>query len=177
MIRTILVDGDSRLLQVSKEIIPSEFNTKELDDLITDMIDTMHHADGVGIAAVQIGVHKRILLIEYDADHPRYKDLRDCPLTVVINPEIETVGDETCDYNEGCLSVPGMRGLVTRPKRIKYSFYDAKGNKIEGVGDDFFVRALQHEIDHLNGILFPTRVTDKSTFVKIQPPVKDNNEN
>lgn len=167
MIKKILVDGDERLLKLSEEVLAYEFNSKELDDLITDMIDTMRNANGVGISAVQIGVHKRVLLIEYNEENPRYENLGDSGgLQVVINPKIEVVDDEVCDYNEGCLSVPELYGVVTRPKRLKYTFFDAKGQLFEGVDDSFWVRVLQHEIDHLDGVLFTSRVADKSTLVK-----------
>ena len=158
MIKDVLVIGDPRLLEISKPVEPSEFKSQALRELITDMIDTMRHKGGVGISAVQIGVHKRVALIGYDNDNPRYKDTGVCPLTVIINPILEFVDDEMSDYNEGCLSVPGERGNITRHKHVKYSFYNAEGELITGENDTFFVRVLQHEVDHLNGILFPMRV-------------------
>jgi peptide deformylase len=164
MIREVLTIGDERLLKISKPVASSEFNTKELFSLIEDMRDTMHERGGVGIAAVQIGVHKRITLIEYDGSNPRYAQIGDCPLTVIINPQIEAVDNILCEYNEGCLSVPDMRGIVERPKHIRYKFYNQYGELISGDDDGFFVRVMQHEIDHMDGILFPERVTDKSTL-------------
>ena len=158
MIREVLIIGDERLVQVSQEVKPDEFNTHALAELITDMRDTMHEKGGVGIAAVQICYHKRVLLIEYDGNNPRYAEIGDCPLTVIINPQIENAGAETMEYNEGCLSVPDERGLVNRPKRIRYKYYNQLGELCQGEDDGFFARVLQHEVDHLDGILFPTRV-------------------
>ena len=159
MIKDVLITGDDRLLEISSEVEAHEFNTPELGNLIADMLDTMHHNNGVGIAAIQIGIPKRMALIEYDKNNPRYLDIGSCPLTVVINPKIEIIGDETWEHNEGCLSVPNQRGMVTRPKHLRYSFYDQSGKLITGTSDNFFTRVLQHEIDHMNGILFPTRIT------------------
>jgi peptide deformylase len=158
MIKDVLITGDDRLLEISNDIFAHEFNTLELDSLISDMLDTMHHNNGVGIAAIQIGIPKRIALIEYDENNPRYADIGGCPLTVVINPKIEVIGTDTSEHAEGCLSVPNQRGVVIRPKHLRYSFYDATGKLITGVSDSFFTRVLQHEIDHMNGILFPTRL-------------------
>lgn len=166
MIRDVLTIGDERLLQISKPLGQEEFNTPELDSIIHDMRDTMHHKGGVGIAAVQIGYHKRITIIEYDGNNPRYAEIGDCPLTVIINPEYEALDQEVVDFTEGCLSVPDMRGSVSRPKHILYKFYNQHGELIEGHNDGFFARVLQHEIDHMDGILFPTRITDESTIVQ-----------
>ena len=164
MIREVLTIGDERLLQVSEPVRNHEFNTKELSSLIRDMEDTMDHKGGVGIAAVQIGYHKRITIIKYDGTNPRYAEIGDCPLTVIINPQIRALDTEQSTYNEGCLSVPYMRGMVSRPKRIHYQFYNQYGELISGEDDGFFVRVMQHEIDHMDGILFPFRVEDKNTL-------------
>jgi len=159
MIKEVLKIGDPRLLEISKPVDASEFKSSALNELITDMTDTMRHEGGVGISAVQIGVHKRIALIEYDSDNPRYEDTGSCPLTVIINPTLEFIDDEMSDYNEGCLSVPEQRATITRPKRVKYSFYNVDGELMTGEDDTFFVRVLQHEVDHMDGILFPMRVS------------------
>ena len=158
MIKELLTIGNEHLLQVSKEVAPDEFNTTQLSGLIRDLIDTMNFKGGVGISAVQIGIHKRIAVIGYDGSNPRYKQIGNCPLTVIINPVFEVVGNETCEYNEGCLSVPDSRGMVIRPKKIRYKFYDEIGKEAVGESDGFFARVLQHEIDHMNGILFPMRI-------------------
>ena len=160
MIKDVLITGDNRLLEISGEVAVHEFNTPELDSLISDMLDTMHHHNGVGIAAIQIGIPKRIALIEYEENNPRYADIGSCSLTIVINPKIEMIGTDTSEHAEGCLSVPNQRGTVTRPKRLRYSFHDATGKLITGESNSFFTRVLQHEIDHMNGILFPTRITN-----------------
>ena len=169
MICEVLTIGDERLLKVSTEVQQSEFNTPELDVLIQDMYDTMLEQGGVGIAAIQIGCLKRILLIGYDGEsNQRYtSEIGLCPLTVVINPQIEAVGNEQADFNEGCLSVPGKRGMVSRPKHIRYSYYDQTGNLTRGESNGFFARVIQHEIDHLDGILFPMRIKDQSTIMDI----------
>ena len=167
MVREVLTIGDERLLQISQPVAKEEFGTKELNDLITDMYDTMQYKNGVGIAAIQIGYLKRVILIGYDGNNPRYKSIGDCPLTVIINPQIEVIGDKVCERDEGCLSVPGMRGTVSRAEHIRYKFYNQSGELIEGESDGFFARAMQHETDHLNGVLFPSRITDPSTFHKI----------
>lgn len=165
MIREVLIIGDERLLQISKPVTKNEFNTEALESLIVDMRDTMKAKGRVGIAAVQIGYHKRITLIEYENTNPRYAEIGSCPLTVIINPEVYAVGDSITEYNEGCLSVPDMRGMVSRPQKIHYKFYNQFGELIEGESDGFFARVLQHELDHMDGILFPDRVTDKSTYI------------
>ena len=167
MIRELLTIGDDRLLLLSEEVQDHEFNTSELFALIGDMKDTMRNSGGVGIAAVQIGYHKRITLIEYSASNTRYTDIGECPLAVIINPQIKALNNETIDYNEGCLSVPDLRGIVSRPKRISYKFYNQFGELISGEDDGFFARVIQHEVDHMNGILFPTRVEDKATLKAI----------
>ncbi len=167
MIRDVLTIGDPRLLVVSAAISADEFNTSELNSLISDLYDTMKSRDGVGIAAVQIGYHKRVLLIEYDGNNPRYSHIGNCPLHVVINPEIEVIGNETVDYNEGCLSVPEERSVVNRPKFIRYRFFNQYGQLVEGENDGFFARVLQHEVDHLNGVLFPMRIEDPAKLIKI----------
>jgi peptide deformylase len=160
MIKDVLQIGDPLLLERSLEITDDAFNSEQLKILIVDMVDTMHETGGVGFSAIQIGVKKRIAVIEYglDKDHPRYKEIGECPLTIVINPEIKTIGAETSEYNEGCLSVVGERGDVLRPKTIEYKYYDLEGNLITGQSDNFFARVIQHEIDHMDGILFPMRI-------------------
>jgi peptide deformylase len=164
MLQPILKMGDQRLLQVSQAITTSEFNSLELLNLIADLTDTMRHNSGVGISAVQIGVLKRIALIEYDAANSRYSNIGKCDLTVVINPEVTVIREEICDFNEGCLSIPNMRGMVTRAKKIAYTYYDIAGNIIRGESDGFFARVLLHELDHMDGILYPMRIKDLRTF-------------
>jgi len=161
MIREILKMGDARLLQVARPV--ERFNTPELRALIEDMFDTMDHANGAGLAAPQIGVDLQVVIFGFDRN-PRYPDAPQVPKTVLINPVLEMLSDETEDGWEGCLSVPGLRGVVPRHTRLKYSGYDLRGERIERVAEDFHARVVQHECDHLQGILYPMRVRDFTRF-------------
>ena len=158
-IRKILRMGDPRLLDESEAIcdIPS----KELDELIEDMLETMQANDGAGLAAPQIGVAKRLVVFGAK-ENPRYPDTEQVPMTVLINPEIETLGDEVVESWEGCLSIPGMRGLVPRYTKIRYKGIDQFGEKIDREVDGFHAIVVQHECDHLDGILYPMRMPDLS---------------
>jgi len=159
MIKEVLTTGNELLGQVSKEVALDEFGTPQLDAVVKDMIDTKNSITGaVGIAAIQIGVLKRITVIGYGDGNLRYKDTGNFPTTVIINPSFEAVGDEVFELNEGCLSVPGTRGDVIRPRKLRYKYQDITGAIITGESDDFFARVLQHEVDHMNGILFPMRI-------------------
>ena len=160
-IRPVLRMGDPFLLHRADEVI--EFNTPELDTLIEDMLDTMKAEDGAGLAAPQIGVGLRVVVFGFD-DNPRYPDVMSVPKTVLINPVITPTSDEMDDNWEGCLSVPGMRGLVPRYCAIEYTGFDAQGNIIEVEAKDFHARVVQHECDHLDGILYPQRIKDLSDF-------------
>lgn len=161
MIREILKMGDARLLQVARPV--ERFNTPELRALIEDMFDTMDHANGAGLAAPQIGVDLQVVIFGFDRN-PRYPDAPQVPKTVLINPVLEMLSDEMEDGWEGCLSVPGLRGVVPRHTRLKYSGYDLRGERIERVAEDFHARVVQHECDHLQGILYPMRVRDFTRF-------------
>lgn len=163
MIKEVLTIGNEMLFKMSKEIMPDEFNTAQLSDLIQDLVDTMNYKGGVGISAVQTGIHKRVAVIGYDNNNLRYKNIGTYPLTVIINPIFEVIGNETCEYNEGCLSVPNVRGMVIRPKKIRYKFYNETGAETTGESDSFFARVLQHEIDHMDGILFTMRIEQLAT--------------
>ncbi len=158
MIKEVLTVGNEMLLERSVEVAPEELNTPQLASLIEDMIDTMKYRNGVGIAAVQIGVPKRIAIIGYTSDNPCYVEIGSHPITVLINPSYEVVGEEAYELNEGCLSVPEKRGIVLRPKRLRYTYQDETGAVISGETDSFFARVLQHEVDHMNGVLFPMRI-------------------
>lgn len=163
MIVPIRKMGDPCLLEKSVLVREEEFGSPELLQLITDLTDTQHHLDGIGIAAPQIGVNKQVVLIEYHQKNTtRYSEVGDCPLQVIINPQITPIGEETSAFNEGCLSVPGLRGEVTRPVKIHYKFYDEYGKVHEGEDAGIFARVMQHECDHLNGILYPMRMDDIS---------------
>jgi peptide deformylase len=160
-IQPILRIGDPRLREVA---IPVDaFDTPELHELIGDMFDTMEAADGAGLAATQIGVLKRVMIFGVDSN-PRYPDAEQVPTTVLVNPEFSVVSDEVAGVWEGCLSVPGMRGYVERRARIKYRGFDQFGMMIEREADGFHAVVFQHEIDHLNGILYPDRITDREKF-------------
>ncbi|MEM5428585.1 peptide deformylase [Cupriavidus oxalaticus] len=161
MIREILKMGDPRLLQVARKV--ERFNTPELRTLIEDMFDTMDHANGAGLAAPQIGVDLQVVIFGFDRN-PRYPDAPMVPKTVLVNPVLEMLSEELEDGWEGCLSVPGLRGVVPRHVRLKYSGYDLMGNRIERVAEGFHARVVQHECDHLQGILYPMRIEDFSKF-------------
>ena len=165
MIRDILRMGDPRLLRVSEPV--RGFDTPELRELVADMFDTMHAANGAGLAAPQIGVPLRVVIFGYadaTARNPRYPDADPVPQTILINPVIEPLGDETEEGWEGCLSVPGLRGVVERYRRLRYHGFDLQGRVIDRTVDGFHARVVQHECDHLDGILYPMRVRDFSRF-------------
>ena len=160
-IRPVLRLGDPQLFKVASEV--SEFNHPELDSLIEDMFDTMEAADGAGLAAPQIGISLRVAIFGFDCN-PRYPDQNTVPKTILINPKITPLSNEKEDDWEGCLSVPGMRGIVSRYKHIRYSGFDASGTAIDIEADDFHARVVQHECDHLDGIIYTQRLTDPLKF-------------
>jgi len=160
-IRPILRIGDPRLRQVSEPV--EEFDSPGLHELVHDMFDTMMAADGAGLAAPQIGVLKRVMIFGVAAT-PRYPDAEAVPSTVLINPEFTVLGEAIGGFWEGCLSVPGMRGYVERPAHIAYSGCDQHGKRIEREAVGFHAIVFQHEYDHLDGILYPDRLTDPTQF-------------
>lgn len=160
-VRQVLLMGHPLLLQKAQPV--TQFNTPELDVLIADMFDTMAAQIGAGLAAPQIGVSQRIVIFGVESN-PRYPDVEPVPTTVLINPEIEIVSEETDEMWEGCLSVPGMRGLVERYTHLRYAGYDQHGNRFEREAHDFHARVVQHECDHLDGILYPHRIKDLRLF-------------
>lgn len=160
-VRNILRMGDPRLLQQSQLV--SEFNTLELDQLIQDLLDTMNAADGAGLAAPQIGILQQVVIFG-GGNSPRYPDKESVPATVLINPEIQVLSDTVTSCWEGCLSIPGMRGLVSRPDKISYSGFNQNGEVINRQVSGFHATVVQHECDHLNGILYPMRMQDMSQF-------------
>jgi peptide deformylase len=161
MIREVLRMGDRRLLEVSQPV--EAFGTPALRALVADMRDTMAHLDGAGLAAPQIGVLLRVVIFGVHAN-PRYPDAEEVPDTVLINPVLEPIGKEMEEAWEGCLSVPGLRGVVPRYLRLRYSGFDERGTRIERTVEGFHARVVQHECDHLDGILYPMRVRDFSQF-------------
>jgi peptide deformylase len=158
-IREILRMGHPVLLREAAPV--TEFDTPELDALLVDMHDTMEAASGAGLAAPQIGVSLQVVVFGVRSN-PRYPDAEQVPYTVLINPVIEPVGDGMEDGWEGCLSVPGLRGVVPRFSRLRYTGVDAKGQPIDRTVQGFHARVVQHECDHLLGILYPMRMTDLS---------------
>jgi peptide deformylase len=160
-IKTVLRMGEPLLLQQAQPV--TAFNTPELHALIEDMQDTMQAMDGAGIAAPQIGVSLQVVIFGVGAN-PRYPDAELVPYTVLINPTLNFIGDEIEEDWEGCLSVPGMRGVVPRYTRLHYTGFDQFGNSIDRLVSGFHARVVQHECDHLQGILYPMRITDLSQF-------------
>lgn len=161
MIRDVLKMGDARLLQRSREV--DAFGTSELAQLLEDMHDTMRHLDGAGLAAPQIGVGLRVVVFGFESN-PRYPSAEPVPYTVLINPTLTPLGEEREEGWEGCLSVPGLRGVVPRYRRLHYSGFDASGRFFEREVEGFHARVVQHECDHLDGILYPMRVEDFRRF-------------
>ena len=161
-VREILKMGDARLLRVALPV--TEFDTDALHLLITDMFDTMRAANGAGLAAPQIGVDLQVVIFGTDNVNPRYPDAPVVPRTVLLNPVITPLGDDEEDGWEGCLSVPGLRGVVPRFSRIRYTGFDQYGDPIDRTVDGFHARVVQHECDHLIGKLYPMRVRDFTQF-------------
>ena len=160
-IRAVLKMGDPRLLERAQPV--AGFDTSELHALLADMEDTMLALDGAGLAAPQIGVGLQVVI--FGVEHnPRYPDAEVVPHTVLINPSLTPLGDEMEEGWEGCLSVPGMRGVVPRFVRLRYQGYDPFGNAIDRSVSGFHARVVQHEFDHLIGVLYPMRIRDFRNF-------------
>jgi len=163
MIREVLRMGDARLLRIAEAVPATMFGSAALAELITDMQDTMASLNGAGLAAPQIGVNLRLVIFGVGAN-PRYPDAEVVPFTILCNPELMPVGDTMEDGWEGCLSVPGMRGLVPRHAQLRYTGVDARGQTIDRTVSGFHARVVQHECDHLDGILYPRRIRDLTQF-------------
>jgi len=160
-IRDILKMGDPRLLRQAEPV--REFDTTELHGLIADLFDTMKAVNGVGLAAPQIGINLQLVIFGFQRN-PRYPEAPAVPETVLINPVLKPLSDEQEDGWEGCLSVPGLRGVVPRWSRLRYEGFDQYGEPINRDVDGFHARVVQHECDHLAGILYPMRIKDFSRF-------------
>lgn len=160
-VRAVLKMGDPRLLEISEPV--RQFGSAELAGLLADMRDTMQHLHGAGLAAPQIGVLQRVVIFGV-AHNPRYPGAEAVPDTVLINPILTPLGEQWEDDWEGCLSVPGMRGLVPRLQRLRYSGFDETGKRFEREVSGFHARVVQHEVDHLDGILYPRRIRDLRMF-------------
>ena len=163
-VREILKMGDPRLLRVALQVPESMFDSDEMHELITDLLDTMKAANGAGIAAPQIGVDLRVVIFGGTGKNPRYPDAPDIPFTVLCNPVLEALSEAKTAGWEGCLSVPGLRGEVPRFERLNYSGRDAAGAAFERVVEGFHARVVQHECDHLDGVLYPRRIEDMTKF-------------
>ena len=161
-VREILKMGDPRLLRVAQPV--TDFDSDELHQLVRDLLETMAAVDGAGLAAPQVGVDLQLVVFGTDAPNPRYPDAPLVPRTVLCNPVITPIGETEEDGWEGCLSVPGLRGVVPRWSRIRYTGRDERGQPIDRIADGFHARVVQHECDHLIGTLYPMRVRDFSRF-------------
>jgi peptide deformylase len=160
-VREVLRMGDPRLLEQARAV--QQFDSAELHALLLDMDDTMKALDGAGLAAPQIGIGLQVVIFGMD-QNPRYPDAESVPRTVLINPTLTQVDDEMEEAWEGCLSVPGMRGVVPRYKRLRYQGYDQFGAAIDRTVEGFHARVVQHECDHLFGVLYPMRIRDFRRF-------------
>ncbi len=160
-VKTVFRMGNPILKMIAAPV--TEFNTPELNNLIEDMFDTMAATNGVGLAAPQIGVSKRVVVFSV-SKNPRYPEADPVPETVLINPQIEFLGDKISEDWEGCLSIPGLRGKVPRYEEIIYRGYDPQGQKMECQVSGFHARVVQHEVDHLDGVLYPQRIQDMQKF-------------
>lgn len=160
-IQPVLKMGHPVLRQVAAPV--TKFDSAELQELIADMDETMRSLSGAGIAAPQIGVSQRVVIFEL-LENPRYPQVAPVPYTVLINPVLTVLGEEQDEGWEGCLSVPGLRGLVPRYRHLRYTGFDAQGAPIDRTVSGFHARVVQHEVDHLDGVLFPQRVRDMTQF-------------
>jgi len=163
MIREILKMGDERLLRIAPPVPEQMFGSAELKALIDDMFETMRHVGGVGLAAPQIGVDLQLVIFGFERSE-RYPDAESVPRTILLNPVITPTGTELEEGWEGCLSVPGLRGVVSRYKYIHYAGVDPDGRPINRSAEGFHARVVQHECDHLVGRLYPSRIHDFSRF-------------
>lgn len=161
-LREILKMGDTRLLRIAQPV--AEFDSDELHLLVADMFDTMRSVNGAGLAAPQIGVDLQLVIFGTDAPNPRYPDAPIVPRTVLLNPVVTAIGEEEDEGWEGCLSVPGLRGVVPRSSQVRYTGFDLYGDPIDRTVSGFHARVVQHEVDHLHGVLYPMRVRDFSRF-------------
>ena len=163
MIHEILKMGDERLLRIAPPVPQDLFGTEELDRLIADMFETMEHVGGVGLAAPQIGIDLQLVIFGFERSE-RYPDAEAVPQTVLLNPLITPLSPQLEEGWEGCLSVPGLRGVVERYQHIRYEGFDPQGKPIQRIAEGFHARVVQHECDHLIGRLYPSRIRDFSRF-------------
>jgi len=160
-VREVLRMGHPVLREKAKAV--ESFDSPELHALVADMKDTMAAQNGAGLAAPQIGVSQRVVIFGVE-QNPRYPDADEVPFTILVNPRLTMLTRDVEEGWEGCLSVPGMRGIVPRYLKLRYTGFDERGNPIDRVAEGFHARVVQHEVDHLDGILYPMRMTDMSRF-------------
>jgi peptide deformylase len=160
-VREVLRMGDPRLLERSQPV--DDVSHEAFASLLADLFDTMKARDGAGLAAPQIGVPLRVVVFGFESN-PRYPEAPPVPRTVLVNPTVEPLGTELVHGWEGCLSVPGMRGVVPRFARIRYTGIDEHGQPLDRIAEGFHARVVQHEVDHLDGVLYPMRITDLRRF-------------
>ncbi len=158
-VRRVLKMGDPLLYRRADPVPEEEFGSGALAELVRDMFDTMAALNGAGLAAPQIGVSRRVVIFEVQVN-PRYPQAEAVPRTVLVNPRLEPIGTETEDGWEGCLSVPGLRGMVSRYSNLRYTGFDERGEPMDRTVSGFHARVVQHECDHLDGILYPMRLKD-----------------
>lgn len=163
MIRNVIKMGHPHLMRPAARVEPHDFNTPELENMIQDMIDTLKDSKGVGIAANQVNITKRIIIIGFE-DNSRYPDEKPIPITALINPILTPLSDEMIEGWEGCLSIPGLRGWVPRYTKIYYEYQDVSGKRHTVEANGFEARIIQHECDHLDGIVFPARIQNFRKF-------------
>lgn len=163
MIRDIIKMGDERLLRIAQAVPDAMFGSAQLQQVIDDMFETMHHVGGVGLAAPQVGIDLQLVIFGFERSE-RYPDAEPVPQTILLNPVITALNSEIEEGWEGCLSVPGLRGVVPRFKHIRYEGVDPQGQAINRFADGFHARVVQHECDHLIGRLYPSRIQDFAKF-------------
>ena len=166
--RPIVHIGDPMLREKARQLTPEEIGSSTLRELIDDMTETMHEEGGIGIAAPQVGASVRAAIIEIDAGSTRYPDMRPFPLTVLLNPRITVLDPQEQTFWEGCLSVPNLRGVVSRPRKVRVEYVDMEGAERAIVAEGFLATVFQHELDHLDGILFLDKVRDTRRLATIQ---------
>lgn len=164
-VREIIRMGHPTLRQVARPLVPEELASPAIQALVEDMVDTLHQAGGIGLAAPQVNESLRLAIIEIPGGTSRYGEIPAMPLTAFVNPEIEVLEGESAGYWEGCLSVPGLRGFVERPQQIKIRYLDLQGHPFELELQGFLATVFQHEFDHLDGRLYIDRLTDTSLLV------------
>ncbi|HLF32362.1 MAG TPA: peptide deformylase [Xanthomonadales bacterium] len=164
-VREIIRMGHPTLRQVARPLVLEELSSRFIDQLIRDMVDTLHQAGGIGLAAPQVNESLRLAIIEIPGGESRYGEIPAMPLTVFVNPEIEVLDGGSAGCWEGCLSVPGLRGFVERPQHIRVRSLDLRGNRLETELHGFFATVLQHEFDHLDGKLYLDRLKDTRLLV------------